>query len=73
MPVSWSIKILERLARILELLLEQDQPALLLDALPAHLAPKALRAVAKAGIWIVVAPAKLMFLVQLADTHAFLI
>lgn len=68
---NFMVKIVELLAAILDPLLKQYQPILLMDALPAHLAPKVLRAAAKKGIWIIVVPAKLTFLVQPADTHAF--
>ena len=42
-----------------------------MDALPAHLAPKVFRAAARCGIGVVVVPAKLTWLIQPADTHAF--
>ena len=51
--------------------LDTKQPVSLLDALSVHIAPQVFRAAAKAGIWLVVIPAKLTFLLHPAVTHAF--
>ena len=63
--------IIALLGEILKPFLGTVQPILLMDALPAHIAPKVFRAAARCGIWVVVVPAKLTWLVQPADTHAF--
>ena len=47
------------------------QPILLWDALPAHCAPMVLRAAARAGLWVVIVPAKLTWLLQPLDTDVF--
>ena len=43
----------------------------LVGVLPAHLAAKVFRAATRCGIWVLVVPAKLTWLIQPADTHAF--
>ena len=53
----------ERLGRL--------QIVLILDAARIHYAPAALRACKAAGVWVVMAPAKLTWLIQPLDTHAF--
>ena len=63
--------IIKLLGAMLRPFLNRFQPILLMDALPAHLAPGVFRAAARAGIWVVVVPAKLTWLIQPADTHAF--
>ena len=68
---AYMVKIMELLGTILQPLLRDFQPILLLDALPAHLAAKVFRAGARCGIWIVVVPGKLTWLLQPADTHVF--
>ena len=47
------------------------QPILLWDALPAHCAPSVLRAAARAGLWVVIVPAKMTWLLQPLDTDVF--
>ena len=65
------VKVMAVLGHVLRPHLATKQPVLLLDALSVHIAPQVFRAAAKAGIWLVVIPAKLTFLLQPADTHAF--
>ena len=65
------VKVMGVLGHVLRPHLATKQPVLLLDALSVHIAPQVFRAAAKAGIWLVVIPAKLTFLLQPADTHAF--
>lgn len=47
------------------------QPILLVDACPAHMGRRFLRALARWGIWVVFLPARLTWLLQPADTHCF--
>ena len=47
------------------------QIVLILDAARIHFTPLALRAYKAAGVWVVIAPAKLTWLIQPLDTHAF--
>ena len=63
--------IIALLGEILKPFLGTVQPILLMDALPAHIAPKVFRAATRCGIWVVIVPAKLTWLIQPADTHAF--
>ena len=63
--------IINLLGAMLVPFLDRFQPILLMDALPAHLAPEVFRAAARAAIWVVIVPAKLTWLIQPADTHAF--
>ena len=63
--------IIKLLGAMLAPFLDRFQPILLMDALPAHLAPEVFRAAARAAIWVVIVPAKLTWLIQPADTHAF--
>ena len=69
---GYMVVIIKLLGTVLKPFLDSYQPILLMDALPAHLAPKVFRAAARCGIWVVVVPAKLTWLIQPADTHAFL-
>lgn len=68
---GYMVEIMKLLGAILAPFLSNFQPILLMDALPAHLAPKVFRAAARCGIWVVVVPAKLTYLIQPADTHVF--
>ena len=63
--------IIKLLGELLKPFLGAFQPILLMDALPAHLAAKVFRAATRCGIWVLVVPAKLTWLIQPADTHAF--
>ena len=47
------------------------QPILLVDACPAHLGRRFLRACARWKIWVLFVPAKLTWLLQPCDTHCF--
>ena len=60
------------LAACLEPFASDYQPILLWDALPAHCAPSVLRAAGRAGLWVVIVPAKMTWLLQPLDTHVFL-
>ena len=68
---NYMVKIIELLGTILAPDLNRFQPILLMDALPAHTAPKVFRAAARFRIWVVIVPAKLTWLIQPADTHVF--
>ena len=50
---------------------EKRQAVLLIDSCNAHLGRKFLAACARAQLWIVAVPARLTWLMQPADTHAF--
>ena len=63
--------IIALLGKILKPFLGTVQPILLMDALPARVAQTVFRAAARCGFWVVVVPAKLTWLIQPADTHAF--
>ena len=47
------------------------QPIVLLDACPCHIHPRVAAAAEELGLWLVVVPAKLTFLVQPLDVYAF--
>ena len=47
------------------------QPILLMDARRVHLHPSIARCCAAEGIWLLIVPAKLTWLLQPCDTHAF--
>ena len=59
------------LAACLEPFALRYQPILLWDALPAHCAPSVLRAAGRAGLWVVIVPAKMAWLLQPLDAHVF--
>ena len=59
------------LAACLEPFALEYQPILLWDALPAHCAPSVLRAAGRSGLWIVIVPATMAWLLQPLDTHVF--
>lgn len=63
--------IIRWLGRALRPYAERYQPILILDAARLHLSSGVLRACAVAGIWPIVVPAKLTWLLQPLDTHAF--
>ena len=65
------VKYVKLLAGCLEPFASQYQPILLWDALPAHCAPSVLRAAGRAGLWVVIVPAKMTWLLQPLDTDAF--
>ena len=50
---------------------ERYQPLLIFDAVPLHLADEVMGELATAGIWYLVTPARLTWLLQPLDTHAF--
>ena len=56
---------------VLQPLRERYQPLLIFDAVPLHLADEVMRELATAGIWYLVIPARLTWLLQPLDTHAF--
>ena len=68
---GYMVVIIKLLGELLKPFLGTAQPILLMDALPAHIAPKVFRAATRCGIWVVIVPAKLTWLIQPADTHAF--
>ena len=50
---------------------EGFQPLLLWDAAKAHLRPDVLRCAGRLGLWVIIVPAKITWLLQPADTHCF--
>jgi hypothetical protein len=64
-----------KLVRLLEAALkpyvDSFQPIFLFDAVRLHLSSRVLNACASAGIWPIVVPAKMTWLLQPLDTHAF--
>ena len=65
------VEVLEILSKALTPFRIHFQPLLLWDALKSHLSPCVLRAAGQAGLWVVIVPAKLTWLLQPADTHCF--
>ena len=65
------VDIMKYLAAVLAPWLASVQPVLLVDALPAHLAPAVLGAAAAAGLWVLSLPAHITWLLQPLDTHVF--
>ena len=63
--------IIRLLSLVLQPLLERYQPLLIFDAAPLHLADQVMAELATAGIWYLVIPARLTWLLQPLDTHAF--
>jgi hypothetical protein len=62
-----------RLAAALAPFMADYQPVLLFDAAKPHLAPAVFAACANGHVWPVVVPAKMTWLLQPLDTHAFLL
>ena len=76
MPKGWNNTQQHRvIIRILGLILRPFmatmQPILSFDAAPIHLAPDVLSEMTLAGIWYLVIPARLTWMLQPLDTHAF--
>ena len=65
------VRALAAVAHSLEARLGKVQVVLVLDAARIHYAPAALRACRASGVWLVVVPAKMTWLLQPLDTHAF--
>ena len=63
--------IIRLLSLVLQPLLERCQPLLMFGAVPLHLADEVMGELATAGIWYLVIPARLTWLLQPLDTHAF--
>ena len=78
MPKGWNntqqhCVIIRILGLILQPFLATMQPILSFDAAPLHLNPDVLRAMTLAGIWYLVIPARLTWMLQPLDTHAFVL
>lgn len=69
--VAVCLSIIRLLSSVLRPYLDVFQPVLLMDACPLHLHHSIARACAVNGIWLVVVPARLTWLLQPLDTHAF--
>lgn len=66
------VRVITLLASVLAPYMREVQPVLLMDACKVHIARAVLEACVKSGIWPVVVPAKMTWLLQPCDTHAFL-
>ena len=64
-------RIIRLLGQLLAPYANEFQPILLMDACKIHLADSVLAACAAAGVWPIIVPAKLTWLVQPCDTDAF--
>ena len=76
MPRGWNNTrehciIIRLLSLVLQPLRERYQPLLFFDAVPLHLADEVMAELATARIWYLVIPARLTWLLQPLDTHAF--
>ena len=65
------VQVVKLLHQSLKPFLSRLQPVLLWDALGAHLQPAVLREAGRLGIWVLVIPARITWLLQPADTHCF--
>ena len=65
-------QVIHLLGQALRPLAARFQPILLMDACRVHLHPGVARSCAAAGVRLVIVPAKLTWLLQPCDTHAFL-
>ena len=77
MPSSWNtaqqhLVILRLLKMILEPLMGEYQPIVFFDAAPVHLHIEILELMRELGLWYVVIPARLTWLLQPCDTHMFI-
>ena len=77
LPSGWNntkemCEIIRLLRVVLTPYLERYQPVLMFDAVPLHLADAVFAELAEAFFWHVVIPARLTWLMQPLDTHAFL-
>ena len=70
---SMCAAIIKVLSDVLKLHAGDRQPILYLDAVRLHFAPEMLAACTRAGIWMVLVPAKMTWLLQPLDTHVFLL
>ena len=76
MPKGWNnttehCVIIRLLRLVLEPVLSRYQPVLIFDAAPLHLADSVMHELAEASIWYSVILARITWLVQPLDTHAF--
>ena len=69
--VALFVQILNRLGTILKPYLFSCQPVLLLDACRLHFATPIIQACVRSHLWLVFVPARLTWLLQPCDTHAF--
>ena len=68
---SLLVSIVRRLGFVLRPYASSHQAVLIMDTCPVHFAPAVLRACRSCGLWPVFVPAKLTWLLQPCDTHAF--
>ena len=78
MPKGWNNTqqhrvILRILGLILRPFMATMQPILSFDAAPLHLVPDVLEEMTRAGIWYLVIPARLTWMLQPLDSHAFIL
>ena len=77
MPSAWNtaqqhLVVLRLLKLILEPLMHEYQPIVFFDAAPLHLRAEVLELMRNLGLWYVIIPARLTWLLQPCDTHVFL-
>jgi len=65
------MEILKLLSQALKPFSKRFQPVLIWDAAKSHLRPDVLTCAGKLGIWLIIVPAKITWLLQPADTHCF--
>ena len=65
------VRVVRLIASVLSPYLHEVQPVLLMDAHKVHIARAVLEACVASGIWPVIVPAKMTWLLQPCDTHAF--
>ena len=65
------MEILRLLSRALKPFSHRFQPVLMWDAAKSHIRPDVLACAGKLGIWTIIVPAKVTWLLQPADTHCF--
>ena len=66
------VRVVKLIASVLAPYTHEVQPVLLMDACKVHIAKVVLEACVKSGIWPIIVPARMTWLLQPCDTHAFL-
>ena len=65
------VRVVKLIGSVLSPYLHEMQPVLLMDACKVHITRAVLEACVASGIWPVIVPAKMTWLLQPCDTHAF--
>ena len=66
------VRVVKLIAQVLAAFSREVQPVLLMDACKVHVTKAVLEACVCGGVWPVIVPAKMTWLLQPCDTHAFL-